>query len=60
MIRFNILLNRKKGMAFVIQPVNPLKVGRVERNRRRLSELFTEGYEDGKHLYPSLIQWITE
>jgi predicted patatin/cPLA2 family phospholipase len=52
-----IFEQEKKGKVFVIQPSAPLKVGRVERNQHRLTQLFNEGYEDGKRLYTSLVEW---
>ncbi|WP_246943956.1 patatin-like phospholipase family protein [Bacillus pinisoli] len=55
-----ISTRESEGNVFVIQPRTPLKVGRVERNRDRLIELYNEGYEDGKRLYPALISWLNE
>ncbi|WP_456275746.1 patatin-like phospholipase family protein [Bacillus sp. AK128] len=48
----------KNAQSFVIQPANPLKVSRIERNQIRLTELFNEGYEEGKRLYPALLKWM--
>ncbi|MFZ3589539.1 patatin-like phospholipase family protein [Bacillus sp. DJP31] len=48
----------KSGNAFIIQPTKPLKVGRIERNRNRLTELFNEGYDDGRRMYPELLEWL--
>jgi hypothetical protein len=39
-------------------PNNPLKVGRMERSRNRVTELFHEGYENGKRHYSSLVEWL--
>lgn len=49
---------KKDGNVFVIQPSNPLKVGRIERNQKRLTDLYNEGYEDGRRMYPQLLQWL--
>jgi predicted patatin/cPLA2 family phospholipase len=48
----------EKGLVFIIQPTNPLKVGRMERSSNRLTELFNEGYEDGRRHYSSLLEWL--
>ncbi|MBM7659625.1 putative patatin/cPLA2 family phospholipase [Bacillus mesophilus] len=50
----------EQGKVFIIQPSKPLKVGRVERNQNRLTQLFNEGYEDGKNLYTAVMDWIHE
>jgi predicted patatin/cPLA2 family phospholipase len=49
-----------EGKAFIIQPKNPLKVGRMEKNQERLTELFNEGYENAKNIYPALLQWLDD
>ncbi|WP_226578207.1 patatin family protein [Halobacillus litoralis] len=36
------------GSAFVIRPQEPLKVSRIERNRQRLHNLYTQGYEEAQ------------
>jgi predicted patatin/cPLA2 family phospholipase len=41
------------GDVYVIRPSEPLKVGRIERNPIKLTELYEQGYRDGaKHLEP--------
>lgn len=50
----------EKGNVFIIQPTNPLKVGRMEKNRDRLQELYNEGYKDAKEIYYSLLQWLED
>jgi predicted patatin/cPLA2 family phospholipase len=46
------------GAAFVIRPTRPLKVGRVEQKPKRLEELYQQGYEDARQLYPDLLKWL--
>lgn len=48
----------KKGKLFVFRPSIPLKVGRIERNKEKLTKLYELGYNDGKALYPKLINWL--
>lgn len=38
----------RKGNILVIRPVEPLEVGRMERNPQKLSKLYFQGYEDGR------------
>jgi len=38
----------KKGNVCMIRPTNKLKVGRMEKNRKKLEELYQEGYDDAK------------
>ncbi|WP_079480472.1 patatin-like phospholipase family protein [Halobacillus salinus] len=37
-----------EGSAFVIQPIHPLKVSRIERNRDRLHALYEQGYREAE------------
>jgi predicted patatin/cPLA2 family phospholipase len=53
-----VFKQESEGNVFIIQPQTPLKVGRMEKSRERLSELFNEGYEDAKRIYPTLIEWM--
>ncbi|SEN80685.1 Predicted phospholipase, patatin/cPLA2 family [Mesobacillus persicus] len=43
---------------FVIRPQKDLKVGRVERNQVKLSQLYEQGYKDAQNTYDSLIEWL--
>ncbi|MCA1012605.1 patatin family protein [Halobacillus halophilus] len=36
------------GEAFVLRPMKPLQVSRIERNRDRLHQLYTQGYEEAQ------------
>ncbi|ELK44578.1 MULTISPECIES: patatin family protein [unclassified Halobacillus] len=38
----------EEGSVFIIRPKEPLKVGRVEKNRERLHQLYVQGYEEAK------------
>lgn len=44
---------------FVIRPSSKLEVGRLEKNKSKLENLFNQGYEDAKSNYDSLINWIS-
>ncbi|CAM5781691.1 MULTISPECIES: patatin-like phospholipase family protein [Brevibacillus] len=49
---------REEQRAFVIAPSRPMNIRRVERNRNRLMELYTLGYEDAKRSLRPLYQWL--
>jgi predicted patatin/cPLA2 family phospholipase len=48
----------KEGFAFIIRPSLPLKVGRVEQNKAKLEQLYQQGYEDAKRVFPNLLNWL--
>lgn len=48
----------EKGNIFVIRPSKNLKVGRIERNQRKLEELYSLGLEDGKRQFKQLEDWL--
>jgi predicted patatin/cPLA2 family phospholipase len=43
---------------FVIRPSEPLPVKRIERNPKKLLDVYNKGYHDAQKLFPHLIQWI--
>ncbi|TYR76672.1 patatin family protein [Rossellomorea vietnamensis] len=47
----------EKGSVFIIRPEMPLKVGRIERNPRKLEELYNQGYEDARLKFEELLAW---
>lgn len=52
-VRYNQQLQKVKqaeqdGSTFVIRPLQPLLVSRIERNRQRLHDLYTQGYEEAE------------
>ncbi|MBB3113213.1 putative patatin/cPLA2 family phospholipase [Paenibacillus phyllosphaerae] len=49
-----------KGTTFVIRPQEPLVVGRMERDSKKLDALYRQGYEDAKRLLPSLQAWMAQ
>ena len=48
----------KKGNIFVIQPQRPLKLGRVEKNKEKLSEVYQKGYMQAKDNFKSLKSFL--
>lgn len=52
-LKYNDQTNRLKrmeeeGTAFVLRPLKPLRVSRIERNRDRLHHLYEQGYQEAK------------
>ncbi|TJY44008.1 patatin family protein [Cohnella pontilimi] len=48
----------KDGSAFIIRPDLPLRVGRVEQNKTKLEQLYQQGYEEAKKMFPHLLNWL--
>lgn len=48
----------REGKAFVIQPVAPLEVDRLEKDRQKLKALHDQGYEDATRLTAELLQFL--
>ncbi|WP_341864780.1 patatin family protein [Halobacillus dabanensis] len=62
-LRYNKQLEKvreaeKEGSAFVIRPLRPLKVSRIERNRQRLHDLYTQGYEEAEEQADKLQRFL--
>ncbi|WP_442594129.1 patatin-like phospholipase family protein [Neobacillus sp. D3-1R] len=53
-----IIEQQKKDNVFILRPQQPLKVGRMERDPKKLSQLFEQGYMDAKNSYDDLKIWI--
>lgn len=53
-------LERKQrdGEVFVIRPKKPLGIGRVEKNLKKLNEIYWIGYEDAKTCYEDVIAYL--
>ncbi|MFD2680519.1 patatin-like phospholipase family protein [Bacillus seohaeanensis] len=46
-----------KGEIIIIQPQQPLKVGRIEKDPKKLENLYWQGYEDAKQKYANILEW---
>lgn len=51
---------RKNGEVFVIQPKRSVNIGRIEKNKTKLKDLYDEGYNDAKECYEELIKFINK
>lgn len=50
----------KNGSVFVFRPSKEIKVGRVERDKNKLLDLYQLGYNDAKQLHKKLGEWLQE
>ena len=50
----------QQGKAFVIRPIEPLQVGRIERNPERLTALYEQGYKEAEKVFAELMAFINE
>ncbi len=48
----------ENGQAYVIRPKHPSKVGRIEKDKERLLELYKEGYDEAAAHYESLMEYL--
>ncbi len=48
----------KAGRAFVIQPKKPVKLGRIEKDKEKLTALYEEGYRCAEESYDSLMAFL--
>jgi len=62
-LRYNACLERlaeleEHGQAFVLRPVKPLAVDRLERDRNKLEALYRQGYEEAAARTADLKEWL--
>ena len=50
----------KKGNVFIIAPTEKLQVGRMERDKEKLTYLYEQGYQDSKTLLEPLKEFLSE
>ena len=48
----------KKGEIFIIQPQKPLSLGRIEKNKEKLEEVYRIGYKEAEKRYEKLIEYL--
>ena len=47
-----------EGKAFVIQPKEPVKIARLEKDKSKLWELYAEGKKDAAEIYDKVIEYL--
>ncbi|WP_197489701.1 patatin-like phospholipase family protein [Rossellomorea aquimaris] len=50
----------KNGEVLIIQPQVPLKVSRIEKNRKKLDQLYWQGYHDAKEKLHQIREWSSD
>ncbi len=55
-----ILEQEKKGNVFIISPSQTVNVARIEKNPKKLTELYQQGYRDAMEQFDRLIIWLDE
>ncbi|MEN2259202.1 patatin family protein [Paraclostridium benzoelyticum] len=48
----------KDGDVLVIRPKNPVNVSQIEKNAKKLTALYEEGYDNAKELYDKILDFI--
>lgn len=48
----------RKGQIFVIRPQRISRVGRIERDKEKLTALYREGYEEAQECYEELLRYL--
>lgn len=48
----------KDGDVLVIRPKNPVNVSQIEKNAKKLTALYEEGYDDANELYDKILDFI--
>jgi len=43
---------------FVLRPSKPVEVGRMEKDKRKLENLYLQGYKDAQNQYEDLLKWL--
>ncbi|MFV0381632.1 MAG: patatin family protein [Breznakia sp.] len=49
---------KRQGKAFIIQPQHPIKISRLEKDKKKLKSLYEEGYRDAKLAYDDIITYL--
>ena len=63
--RYNEILEyiygqEKTGNVFIIQPEKPLNLGRIEKNREKLTAVYNEGYKEAEKRYEAMMKYLSE
>ncbi|KKI93906.1 hypothetical protein WQ54_02360 [Bacillus sp. SA1-12] len=50
----------KNGRIFVLRPTTKIQVSRIERNQKKLEQLYSLGYQDAKRNFSHLKSWLQD
>ena len=48
----------QKGQAFVLRPLYGSKVGRIEKDQKKLRQLYEQGYREAEEAFPRLLAYL--
>ena len=48
----------KEGKAFVICPKEEVKISRLEKDKKKLWDLYNKGFQDGKENYEKVLEYL--
>ena len=51
---------RKINNAFVIRPRNPVNIGSLEKDKKKLKSIYDQGYNDAKESFESLLKFLKD
>ena len=51
---------RKINNAFVIRPRDPVNIGRLEKDKKKLKSIYDQGYNDAKESFESLLKFLKD
>lgn len=56
------LINKleKKGKIFVIRPNKPVRIGKIEKNKRKLKKLYEEGRQEALINIDSMLDYLNK
>ena len=63
--RYNEILEyiyelERQGKVFIIQPETPLNLGRIEKNKEKLTNVYNIGYKEAEKRYSAMIEYLAK
>ena len=63
--RYNEILEyiyelERQGKVFIIQPETPLNLGRIEKNREKLTNVYNIGYKEAEKRYSAMMEYLAK
>ena len=63
--RYNEILEyiyelERQGKVFIIQPETPLNLGRIEKNREKLTNVYNIGYKEAEKQYSAMMEYLAK
>jgi len=63
--RYNEILEyiyelERQGKVFIIQPETPLNLGRIEKNKEKLTNVYNIGYKEAEKQYSAMMEYLAK